>query len=384
MAKLTGSTKAQKLNDNNTTDNARSIAETTDAGEAPANTPVDADDPAAVQNEQSDVMAADMAPAATENLDSKDGLAVRKSFNTAAFADLGSTFGRDLKASVDAFETASRNWMLLADQLVEARTELERLSAVQVEHDRLARLYDGEKAMTAKLEADLRETKAKETEASERAAKFEEICETIKERAFEIHTALQEVRANEQKLQGELTSVQSELTELRRSAQEEAAARVSAEDQITKLRADVAKFEADDATARERMAKLIDDNKAMAGQVPQLLTDRDNWQKQFSASERENTRMLQQRTIANERIADLENEIRTLRSDLASLTSAHAAAMTKVSALEPEAGPPSLNRALEPEADPVEDDLDLAASLDRAFSSDDDGDDFEPIRKTAG
>lgn len=372
MAKLTGSTKAQKLNDNNTTDNARSIADTTDAGEAPANAPVDADDTVAVQSERSDVMVADMAPAAEiENADSKDGVAVRKSFNTAAFADLGSTFGRDLKASVDAFETASRNWMLLADQLVEARTELERLGGVQIEHDRLARLYDGEKAMTAKLETDLRETKAKETEASERAAKFEEICETIKERAFEIHTALQEVRANEQKLQGELTSVQSELTELRRSAQEEAAARVSAEDQITKLRADVAKLEADDATARERMAKLIDDNKAMAGQVPQLLTDRDNWQKQFSASERENTRMQTQRTIANERIADLENEIRTLRSDLASLTSAHAAAMTKVSELEPE-------------ADPVDDDLDLAASLDRAFSSDEDGDDFEPIRKTAG
>jgi chromosome segregation ATPase len=369
LAKLTGSTKAQKLNDNNSADDTRSEV---DAGEGSLTPASAADEVAAGQDEQNQPAAGEAtAVAATGTMNAGNGVSVKKNFDTLAFADLGSNFGRDLKASVDAFETASRKWMLLADQLVEARNEIERLGGVEVEHDRLAKLYAGEKAMTEKLESDLRETKAKEIEASERATKFEEICETIKERAFEIHTALQEVRANEQKLQGELTGAQSELTELRRAAQEEAAARVSAEDQIAKLRADVAKFEADDASARERMAKLIEDNKAMAGQVPQLLADRDNWQKQFSASERENTRMQQQRTIANDRIADLENEIRTLRSDLASLTSAHAAAMTKVSELEPD-------------ANPVDDDLDLAASLDRAFSSDDGDSEFEPVRKTAG
>jgi len=371
LAKLTGSTKAQKLNDNNSADNAQSIAETTDAGATP-DTAQDGNDVVAIEDERSDDVSAEVTFPASDEA-SIASASARKSFDTAAFADLGSNFGRDLKASVDAFETASRKWMLLADQLVEARTELTRLGTVEVEHDRLANLYAGEKAMSEKLEADLRETKAKEAEASERAAKFEEICETIKERAFEIHTALQQTRANEQKLQEDLTGAQSELTELRRTAQEEAASRVSAEDQIAKLRADVTKFEADDVAARERMAKLVEDNKAMAGQVPQLLADRDNWQKQFSASERENTRMQTQRTISNDRIADLENEIRTLRSDLASLTSAHAAAMTKVSELEPE-----------PEPDPVDDDLDLAASLDRAFSTDDSDADFEPARKTAG
>lgn len=368
MAKLTGSTKAQKLNDNSA-DNARSDAE---AGDAPAGEATGAGETVAVRDGAGNAAAPDTAVTAmSDDAKTDNAAAPRKTFDTAAFADLGSNFGRDLRTSVDAFETASRKWMLLADQLVEARTELERLAPLEVEHDRLANLYAGEKAMTEKLEADLRETKAKEAEASERAAKFEEICETIKERAFEIHTALQQSRTNEQKLQADLTGTQSELTELRRTAQEETAARVSAEDQITRLRADVTKFEADDAAARERMAKLVEDNKAMAGQVPQLLADRDNWQKQFSASERENTRMQTQRTISNDRIADLENEIRTLRSDLASLTSAHAAAMTKVSVLESDAGP-------------VDDDLDLAASLDRAFSSEGTEEEFEPVRKTAG
>ena len=360
MAKLTGSTKIQKLNDNNSAEDAQSIA---DVEGAP-----DATEVVKAQDEQRDEVAVDTT---SSTFAETANASTRKSFDTTAFADLGSNFGRDLKASVDAFETASRKWMLLADQLVEARAEIERLGPIEAEHDRLANLYAGEKAMTGKLEADLRETRAKETEASERAAKFEEICESIKERAFEIHTALQATRANEQKLQDDLTSAQSEVTELRRSAQEEAAARVSAEDQIAKLRADVAKLETSDVAARDRIAKLVEDNKAMAGQVPQLLADRDNWQKQFSASERENTRMQAQRTISNDRIADLENEIRTLRSDLASLTSAHAAAMTKVSELDQA-------------ADPVDDDLDLAASLDRAFSSDDDDADFEPARKTAG
>lgn len=366
MAKLTGSTKAQKFNDNNAADDSRSDPEISESGMSTESAVAESGE-GAVTTENAVVAQAEL-PAEKPTADK--ARATRKSFDTAAFADLGSKFGRDLKASVDAFETAGRHWMQLADQLVEARTELERLNGIEVEHDRLAKLYAGEKAMTEKLDADLREARTKETEAGERAKKFEEICETIKERAFEIHTALQQTRTNEQKLQGELTSAQSELTELRRSAQEEAAARVSAEDQIGRLRADVAKFEADDAASRERMTKLAEDNKIMAGQVPQLLADRDNWQKQFSASERENARMLAQRTIANERIADLENEIKKLRGDLASLTSAHAAALTKVSALEPE-------------SDPI-DDLDLAASLDQAFSSEESEGAFEPARKTVG
>ncbi|MGE3362240.1 MAG: hypothetical protein AB7I34_02130 [Rhizobiaceae bacterium] len=367
MAKLTGSTKAQKLNDNNSTDNARSTEEPTEAAE-PAVVLEASDQP--VETQEKDVLPEPVAPMSDADNPPADVSPARKVFDTAAFADVGSAFGRDLKASVDAFETAGRKWMQLADQLLDARVELDRLKSVEVEHDRLAKLYAGEKAMTAKLESDLRDATSRHAEAAERATKFEEICETIKERAFEIHTALQQTRTNEQKLQGDLTAAQSELTELRRNAQEEAAARLSAEDQVAKLRTNLAKLEADDAATRERVAKLVEDNKAMAGQVPQLLADRDNWQKQFSASERENTRMQSQRTISNERIADLESEIKTLRGDLASLTSAHAAAMTKVSALEPE-------------SDPIEDDLDLAASLDRAFSSDEDND-FQPIRKTAG
>lgn len=367
LAKLTGSTKAQKLNDNNSTENAQSSAGPTEAAEPMAALEAGGQP---LKLQENEVSPEPVAPMPDADNPPADASPARKVFDTAAFADVGSAFGRDLKASVDAFETAGRKWMQLADQLLDARVELDRLGAVEVEHDRLAKLYAGEKAMTVKLESDLRDVSAKHAEAIERATKFEEICETIKERAFEIHTALQQTRTNEQKLQGDLTTAQSELTELRRNAQEEAAARLSAEDQVAKLRADLTKIETDDAAIRERMAKLVEDNKAMAGQVPQLLADRDNWQKQFSASERENTRMQAQRTIANERVADLENEIKTLRGDLASLTSAHAAAMTKVSALDPE-------------SDPIEDDLDLAASLDRAFSSDD-ANDFEPIRKTAG
>jgi len=394
LAKLTGSTKAQKLNDNNTADSAPPNQDGSESGAALGSVAAEAG--LVPLDEQPVELVADVAPPA--HAAERESAVARRPFDTAAFADLGMTFGHDLKASVDAFETAGRNWGLLADQLMQARAEIDRLAPLEVEHDRLANLYAGEKAMTEKLESDVRESRAKEAEASERAKKFEEICETIKERAFEIHNALQQTRTNEQKLQGELSSAQSELTELRRSAQEEAAGRVSAEDQIARLRADVAKFETEDAALRERLAKLIEDNKTMAGQVPQLLADRDNWQKQFSASERENTRMQSQRTIANERIADLENEIKTLRADLASVTSAHAVAIAApaaavstvaatisapVPATSAEVAAPSVAPAVEDDTDPI-DDLDLAASLDRAFSSDESDDGFEPIRKTAG
>ncbi len=355
MAKLTGSPKAQKSAANADNDDRSKQLDAAAASLDEAVAEALLED---AQSGRGELTEASPSPALAVFQGRVDDSPEREAFDTDAFASLGEGFGDQLKVGGAAIEQALQKWMPLIDHLGKARTELDRLRGVEIDRRRLDGLYSEEKTSAEKLRAELEEVKAREIAANERATKFEEICETIKERAFEIHTALQQARTNEQKVQSELTAVQSELTELKRVAQDESAERVSLSDRNAKLVLTIEKFEADDAAARERLAKIAEDNKAMATQVPRLLADRDNWQKQFSASERENSRMQAERKLSSERIADLENEIRVLRSDLASLTSPQAGALDSL-----------------PQRDPDEivlgdDDLDLAASLDQAFSSD--------------
>ena len=362
MAKLTGSTKAQKSNTNADNDDRTKLdAAAASLDEAVAEALRDEAQPTGeaqeTGGEQASTAVASSSPALAVFHGRVDDSSEREAFDTDAFASLGEGFGDQLKAGGAAIEQALQKWMPLVDNLGKARSELDRLRGVEIDRRRLDGLYAEEKSSAEKLRAELEEVKVRETAANERASKFEEICETIKERAFEIHTALQQARTNEQKTQAELTAVQSELTELKRVAQDEAAERVSLADRNAKLLATIEKLEADDAAARDRLAKIAEDNKAMATQVPRLLADRDNWQKQFSASERENARMQAERKVSGERIADLENEIRVLRSDLASLTSPQSGAL--------DSGPQGAEDVVL-----GEDDLDLAASLDQAFSSD--------------
>lgn len=291
--------------------------------------------------------------------------------------DLDNRF-RDL---AQTFENATRHWKQLDEQLSVARGEVARLRDVGQAHDRLTTLYSAEKANVERLERDLAETRTRETAANERADKFEEVCEQIKERAVEIHNSLQQARTAEQAAQAEIDKLRSELVEVRRNLQDETASRVSAEDRASKL-------EAVEAEARDRVAKLVQDNKAMAAQVPQLLVERDKWQKQFSASERENARMQSERRVVAERVDELENEIRTLRADLAGLgtraapVSAAAQQPTLPSTREPvrasvvtpqahEPAPAAIANASSTNSDAeFEDDFDLVSSLDRAFSLD--------------
>ncbi len=356
MAKLTGSPKAQKLNANADNDDRSKLdAAAASLDEAVAEALLE--DTQSTAEEEASTTAVSPSPALAVFHGRVDDSSERDAFDTEAFASLGEGFGDQLKAGGAAIEQALQRWMPLVDNLGKARSELDRLRGVEIDRRRLDGLYSEEKAGAEKLRTELEEVKAREIAANERASKFEEICETIKERAFEIHTALQQARTSEQKTQAELTAVQSELTELKRVAQDELAERVSLADRNAKLVSTIEKLEADDAAARDRLAKIAEDNKAMATQVPRLLADRDNWQKQFSASERENARMQAERKLSSERIADLENEIKVLRSDLASLTSPQQGALDGVSRVS---------------EDIVlgDDDLDLAASLDQAFSSD--------------
>lgn len=348
MAKPTGLTKIQKPHDNSNRG--------------------DADEGAALRDGEAAVNGTVLASSKSMNSETNkpDAASPAQAFAVDAdpLASLGSDFERNLKSTADAFEVAGRSWMALSERLGRADAELDRLRGVEVDRDRLINLYAGEKAMTGSLQTELSEVKARETAALDKAAKFEEVCETIKERAFEIHTALQQSRTNEQKVQADLLAMESELTELRRVAQEESAARLSADERNAQLLVTVAKLEAADAESRTQLGKISEDNKAMAAQVPHLLADRDTWQKQFSASERENLRMQADRKAAGDRMADLENEIRTLRADLASLTPSQSILGGSVAAADSQ------------DAISEVDDLDLAASLERAFSSD--AEDDEP------
>ena len=358
MAKPTGLTKIQKPHDNSNRGDVDEAAVSRES-EAGVKGSGPADSESTTMNSMAPTQDAAPKASATAVTDGKPtGSPGARSAEADLLAVLGSEFEQHLKSTADAFEAASRKWMSLANRLPAADSELDRLRDVEIDRDRLINLYAGEKAMTESLQAELSQVKARETAAVEKAAQLEEVCETIKERAFEIHTALQQSRSNEQKAQDDLLAMESELTELRRVAQEESAARLSADERNAQLQTTVAKLESAEAEIRASFAKISDDNKSMAAQVPQLLADRDTWQKQFSASERENLRMQADRKGANDRIADLENEIRTLRSDLASLTPSQS-----VLGIGDVPAPAE-------EAISEVDDLDLAASLERAFSSD--------------
>lgn len=275
-----------------------------------------------------------------------------------AFGKAREAIEQQLKFWALAVEDTSRSWKQFDDQVAGASSELVRLRETERQFLALSTAHAEEKAKAETLGAELAEVKAKEAAANDRAAKLEDICEQIKERALEIHTALQTTRASEQKLQSEMGGIRSELVELRRTAQEEMAGRVAAEERNGKLQTLVGQLEAVELEARERVAKLAHDNREMAQQVPQLIADCNSWQKQFSASERENTRMQAERRISADRITELEAEIKTLRSDLASLV-AVPSAETQDKPVEVETTAP---------ADDF-DDTDLVSSLDRAFAA---------------
>lgn len=293
------------------------------------------------------------------------------------FSAAGDDFGRQLKSGVSAFEEAVRGWTSLSANLASAKTEIERLRGVEIDRERLDRLYVDASATNDGLRADLDQAKLAEVAGKERISNLEEVVETVKEKALEIHNALQESRANEQKLQSDLATIQTKLVEFERAAQDESVRRTELEDRNATLTASIAKLEADEADVRGRFEKLSEDNRLMATQVPKLLADRDNWQKQFAASERENTRMLADRKVSGDRIGSLEEEIRVLRADIASLTNRPDPAPLAAAPLA--AAPVAAAAVVETaSAEPVEDEeplidldeLDLAASLDQAFASD--------------
>lgn len=302
--------------------------------------------------------------------------------NVAALVDLNSfakareALEQQLKFWALAIEDTNRSWRQFDDQVGGASSELVRLRDMEKEFTHLSTLHSQEMAKAEATRLDLADTRTRETAATERAAKLEDICEQIKERAMEIHTALQASRANEQKLQSELKTAESELVLLRRTVQEEEAGRVAAEDRNGKMLKMLADLEAVETEARERVAKLADENKVLSQQLPQLLADRNSWEKQFSASERENTRMQTERKMQADRVNELESEIRTLRADLASLTGGRTAPAND----EPKAEPvkASNDRASDNigdiEGDIEADDFDLVSSLDRAFSGSDEPD----------
>lgn len=287
-----------------------------------------------------------------------------------AFAKAREALEQQLKFWTLAIEDTNRSWRQFDDQIGGASGELVRLRDIEKEFRHLSTLHEQEMKKADAVRLDLADTRTREAAASDRAAKLEDICEQIKERAMEIHTALQTTRANEQRLQNELQSSQSELVNLRRAVQEEEAGRVAAEDRNGKMLKMIAEIEAVETEARERVARLTDENKVMAQQLPQLLADRNSWEKQFSASERENARMQSERKSSGDRIGELEAEIRTLRSDLASLVGEKPATATTAIPVE-ESKPEPAGEMIE------DDDLDLVSSLDRAFGA---GDVADPKR----
>lgn len=275
-----------------------------------------------------------------------------------------------LRVVGESFEEMRRGWDELASQLDRTKDEIVRLNAVELDRGRLANEADQHKATIARLETELNDSKANAAAASERAAKFEEICETIKERAFELHTALQEVKANEEKYVADLDAAKAQLADVGRLAQDEGVARVAAEERSKQLEEAMKRLEADELAARDRIAKLVEDNKTMASQVPALLMDRERWQKQFSASERENARLASERQSMAGRITALEEEIRTLRADLASLASGNSAPTNTTPGNTTSGNSQQTAESKQVQEEPLDDDLDLEASLERVFSSD--------------
>lgn len=279
-------------------------------------------------------------------------------FDISAFSAAGSNLQTKIGGFAENFEGLKRGWDALDAQLTASQDEIVRLNAIEMDRGRLANELDDQKSVTARLEKDLAASRAEAATASERATKFEEICESIKERAFELHTALQEVKTNEEKYIADLDTAKEQLAEAGRKAQDQGVALTAAEERNKKaderntlLETTVKGLEADNTAARERISKLVEDNKTITSQVPALLVDRERLQKQFSASERENSRLVAERQTLSDRVRGLEDEIRTLRSDLGSLSSSNGA-----------------RTPVQP-AEPVEDDLDLEASLERVFSA---------------
>ncbi len=274
---------------------------------------------------------------------------------------------QQLKFWAVSIEDTNKSWKQFGEQVASASGELVRLRAsearlrdVDRELKRYTVMHEEASVRADALDAELAQAKKRETAANERAAKFEEICEQIKERAVEIHAALQQSRANEQKLQDEHTAIKSELVELRRTAQEESAGRTAAEERIRKLQSAIAELETVHAEMRNGIARLTEENKAVGQQIPKLTAEAASWQKQFSASERENARMQSERRMQAERIGELESEIRTLRSDLASLVSGDPGGSTNA----------AQEAAIEAAIAEDMEDLDLVSSLDRAFGRD--------------
>lgn len=280
-----------------------------------------------------------------------------------SFAKTREALDQQLKFWALAIEDTGKSWRQLDDQVASASSELLRLREIEKEFQKLSVSHaEGQKSLEA-VRAELSETRAKETAANDRANKLEDICEQIKERALEIHNSLQATRASEQALQSEVTTIRSELVELRRRVQEEESGRVAAEESNAKLQATVTELESVEAEARNRVARLTEENKVMSQKLPQLAADASSWQKQFLASERENARMQSERKVSAERVGELEDEIRTLRLDLASIV--------KGSAERP--ADDVTDAAIEAQlTDLGIDEMDLVSSLDRAFSADDD------------
>lgn len=278
-----------------------------------------------------------------------------------SFAKSREALDQQLKFWALAIEDTGRSWRQLDEQVASASGELLRLREIEKEFQKLSVSHaEGTKSLES-LRIEFAETRSKEAAANDRANKLEDICEQIKERALEIHNSLQATRASEQGLQGEVTAIRSELVELRRRVQEEESGRVAAEETNAKLQAAVAELESVEAEARNRVARLTEDNKVMSQKLPQLAADASSWHKQFSASERENTRMQSERKMSAGRVAELEDEIRTLRLDLASIV--------KGSAERP--ADDVTDAAIEAQlTDLGLDEMDLVSSLDRAFSAD--------------
>lgn len=287
-----------------------------------------------------------------------------------SFAKARDALEQQLKFWTIAIDDTNRSWRQFDDQVVGASSELVRLRDIEKEFLHLSTLHGQEMAKAEAVRLDLADTKAREASATDRAAKLEDICEQIKERAMDIHTALQTTRANEQRLQAEVQASQSELVTLRRAVQEEEAGRIAAEDRNGKMLNMIAELEAVETEARDRVAKLTEDNKIMVQQLPQLLADRNSWEKQFSASERENVRMQAERKVSGDRIGELESEIRTLRADLASLVGGKQPQEATPATVDARTADERKPEAVEEEIEGL-DDLDLVSSLDRAFGAGD-------------
>jgi len=298
-------------------------------------------------------------------------------FDTSGLSRAGNDIQQHLLAIAQTVEAASQGWELLNGEIQRSGDEITRLRAAELDRARLIEQLDERTATIARLESEVNEAKAGTTAAAERASKLEEVVEGIKERALELHTSLQDARTKEEKQAADIESLRSQLADAGRQAQDESVARIAAEEKIAKLEGDYKRLESDEMAGRDRLAKIMDDNKTMAAQVPALLMDRDRWQKQLSASERENARLVSERQTLAARISDFEEEIRTLRADLGSLTvSAGSSVAVAAPTRPPLAAPstlaaPSVAEVNETKAFELNDeDLDLEASLERVFAQD--------------